>query len=54
MAELTKIMKTLIRIAGVQAKIQTKHLPNTSPEHYLQSNPFGRKISLVPSFTEYI
>jgi hypothetical protein len=32
---LRKAMKTPVRIASAPAKVQTKHLPNKSPEHYL-------------------
>lgn len=30
-----------VRIAAVPGKVQTKHLPNTSLEHYFYTNLFG-------------
>jgi hypothetical protein len=36
-----KTWKPSVKITGVQAKIWTTHLPNTSPESYHQANLLG-------------
>jgi hypothetical protein len=45
---LTKIMKSVVRIAGVLTNIQTEqHLPNMSLHHYLQTNFFSTNNTLL-------
>jgi hypothetical protein len=36
-----KTTKTVVRIAGVLAKIQTEHLSDMSPEHYCYTGFLG-------------
>jgi hypothetical protein len=45
--EMSKTMKTLVRVSGALADIRTEHRLNTSQERYLQTNPFGMKDVIV-------
>jgi hypothetical protein len=44
---LRKTTKTSVRIASVQARMWTKYIPYTSPEHYIYTNILDSQVSPV-------